>query len=560
MADKEGSRQCPHFNINNGVCGCPEFWRPAQRLQHDRPSSAFREISSARCSPSTPVRQVSSSVNSIPLPDRKKAQQMTPAPPGPPKETCFFWYHGSSSDKPQEYYRRRTIGGQMDGAAFSGAPTAGESSSDSDNITNADDTDMSKTAEDMYTISVQEILSLSTRHNSASHGSADMGDTEGVAQASEVKAQETGWNSSDESDYVDLSQLLSPSPPSISLVKEDTLLSISHLGTLSKRRHSPTNSPKSSNKRVRLEEISTAELDNMTSLFERPRKMSQWDIKPSEFGLNGQHSEPTVPCFAALHDFPAQPSTQLDNSFARYGSPPFDPPKGPHSRGTLPPICFFYYHKGYCKPKNGRRCDYLHDKSTSQQTVGLPHGIDNHDPSCYLPQCPVHLRETRQMKQNRDSLAPYAQPALKYEPSIPPRVAQSLFLEALDSSPRNLIMSARNKPPRGEMGCTLTRLTGLAKERSKEQKNHIEQIQAIGGFDPARTASALETIHRRQAKKQSKHHKKGANRLKRTLVNESKDPQLQTEEGVPTQQVFTTSTMMVTIELLRDQVARGAVN
>jgi hypothetical protein len=579
MADKE-SRQCPHFDISNGVCGCPEFWRPAQRSQHDRSSSALREVSSAHHSPSAPIRQVSSSVNSIPLPDRKKAQQVTPAPPGPPKETCFFWYHGScrrgdecdrpheahptwpippppgfrhyqpctlplcplrsdlaASDKPRKYHRRRTIGGQMDGAAFSRAPTAGESSSDSDNITNTDDTDMSKTAEDTYPISSQEILGLSTRHNSASHGPTDMGDTEGVAQASEVKAQETGRNSFEKSDYVDLSQLLSPSPPSTPLVKEKTLLSISHVGTLSKRRHSPTNSPKSNNKRVRLEEISAAELDNVTSLFERPRNMSQWDIKPSEFGLNGQHSESTVPYFAALHDFPAQLPTQLDNSFARYVPPPFDPPKGPRSMGKLPPICFFYYHKGYCKPKNGRRCDYLHDKSTSQQTVSLPHGIDNHDPSCSLLQCPVRLRGTRQVKQKRDSLAPYAQPALKYEPSISPRVAQSLFLEAPDSSPRDLTMSTRNRPQRGVEGRTLPRLTGLAKERFMEQKNRIEQIQATGGFDPARAASALETIHQRQAEKHSKHHRRAANRLKRRLVNGSKDSQLQSEEGVPTQQV-----------------------
>ncbi|KAF1929198.1 uncharacterized protein M421DRAFT_4368 [Didymella exigua CBS 183.55] len=506
MADKE-SRQCPHFNISDGVCGCPEFWRPAQLSQHDQSFSTLQDASSACYSKSAPNRQVSSSVNSIPLPDRNNIQQVTPAPPGPPKETCFFWYHGScrrgddcerpheahstwpippppgfrhyqpctlplcplrsdlaSSGMPQEYQRRRrTIDGQMDGAAFSRATTAGESSSDSDSNSNTE-TDMSEIVKDMYATSAdRDILGPSIQDSSSFQGSANKGYVEGATWPGEVNAEDLGRNGPDESDYADLSQLLSPSLPSTPLVKEETLLSISHSGTLSKRRHPPTTkSPRSKSKRVKLEEASATELDKVISLFERPRTMSQWDIKPPSSSLHGQNTEPAASYLAALHGFPKQSLQPVasNNGFASFVSSPFNPPEGHCSMGTLPPICFFYYHKGRYTPKNGRKSDYLHDKSTPQQTVSLTHGIDNHDPSCALPPCPVHLRRISQVKQEQDAFIAGTQDKKTYQLSTPPRMETSPFFEISNSSPRDPTMSVQGRPPGVMIGRPLPQLTG----------------------------------------------------------------------------------------------------
>lgn len=553
-----------------------------QHSQHDQSSSALQEAPNARYTRSAPNRQVSSSVNSIPLTNRKKAQAVTQAPPGPPKETCFFWYHGScrrgndcdrpheahltwpippppgfrhyqpctlplcplrsdlaATDKPQEYQRRRrTIGGQMDGAAFSRATTAGESSSENDSNTNTDSY-MSEANEHTHMISDEEILGLPTRYDSASQGSVGKEDAEGAVQASEVKAQEMGRDGFDESGYVDLSGILSP--PSTPLVTEESLLSISHSGTLGKRRHSPaTKSSKSSNKSIKPGVCSAVELENVPSILERPRKMSQWDTKPPSFGLDGQHSELAASYLAALHSFPPQPSTQLtttNNSYAEYVPPPFDPPRGPRSIGTLPPICFFYYHKGYCRPKNGRRCDYLHDTNTSQQTVSLPHGIDNHDPSCPLPLCPIRLRRIGQVKSEPESFIPSRHREVKHEPMTPPRIDRSLFFENPDSSPRDLIMSVRGRAPKETRDQSLPQLTGLARERFKEQKHRIEQLQAKDGIGLAEAASTVKSIRQRQKDDQVKRKKKrGAQKLKRALAKVCKDSQSQTEEYFPARQ------------------------
>ncbi|KAF3043890.1 hypothetical protein E8E11_007298 [Didymella keratinophila] len=528
MAGEE-SRQCPHFDITDGVCGCPEFWRPVQGAQHGWSHSALRETSSARYSQSAPNRQVSSSVNSIPDPDRKKIQQVTPTPPSPPKETCFFWYHGScrrgdecdrpheahttwpippppgfrhyqpctlqlcplradltAGDKPQEYWRRRrTIGGQTDGAAFSRATTAGESSSDSDININTD-TDTSEIDEDTYVTAHEEILGLPTGGSQSSQGSADKEGAQGATQIGEVK--EEGRNGFDESDYVDMSQLLLQSPPSIPLVKEETLLSISHPGTLSKRRHSPaTNSPRNNNKRARLNEVGADELDNVMPLFERPRKMSQWDKKPCSLSLDGQHSEPAAPYRVALHNLPAQPTTEpraTNNSVKLYVSPPFDPPRGPRSMSTLSPICFFFYHKGYCNPKRGRKCDYLHDTTTAQQTVSLP------------------------------------PPEIKHEL---PTSARATSFEVADSFLRNLTTPIRSQPPEQMMGSPLPRLTGPA----KEQRTHVEYLQGTGGISAAEAASAFEAMQQRHTEKQKKRKKRA--KKKTAFVSGAEELQLRAQ-------------------------------
>lgn len=402
----------------------------------------------------------------------------------------------------------------MDGAAFSRATTAGESSSDSDTNTN---TDMTETAEDTYMSSYEEGIGLSTGDMNVSQGPLDKEGAEGAAQANEVKAQEMGRTGFDASDYVDLSQLFPPSLPSTPLVKEETLSSINHPGTLSKHRHSSaTNSPRSNNKRARLEEVSATELDNVISLFKRPRKMSQWDNKPRRFGLDSQHFE-----LAALHDRPTQPTTApraTDSSVKPYVSPHFDPPRGPRSMSTLPPICFFFYRKGYCNPKKGRRCDYLHDTTTAQQTVSLPYAIDRHDPLCSLLRCPIRLRRAGQVKQEEGLLS--SQPELKHDLPTSVHASPSPFFEVADSFLHDPATSIRSQPSGQMTGPPLPRPTGPA----KKQITRIEHLQATGGIGAAEAASAVEVIQQRQTKKQ-KNHKKRAKK-KSALVCGAEEMQL----------------------------------
>lgn len=509
MAGKE-SRQCPHFNITDGVCGCPEFWRPVQSTKHGRFQPALQETQNERCSQDRANRLASSSVNASPLADRTKIQQVTPAPPGPPKDTCFFWYHGSCRrggecdrpheahptwpippppgfrhyqpctltlcplrsdltvrDKPQNsQHRPHTIGSQIDGAAFSRATTAGESSSDNDTAFNTE-TDMSETVESTYLTSGEDILGPSIENMNVSHGYPDK---EGAAHTDEVRVQEMGRNHSDEFDYVDLTQLSLPSPPATPLVR-DTLLSISHPGTLSKRRHSPAiNSPRSHRRRViRLEEVGTTELDNVIPLFERPRKMSQWDKRSRNFGPDDEHSEPATPYSAALHNLLTQPESRATCSSVRqYESPPFDPPRGPRSTSALPPICFFFYHKGYCNPKKGRTCDYLHDTKPAQQTVGLPYGIGGHDQFCPLLKCPIRLRRVGEVKQEE---GPHPiQPELKCEPPPSMHASLSPSLEVANSSLCNLTTPIRSRPQGQMMEPPLLQQTRPAKKQEPRSK------------------------------------------------------------------------------------------
>lgn len=519
MTGKE-SRQCPHFDTHDGVCGCPEFWQATRRTQTDQSSSTLREISNTRYSQNAPNSKFSSSVNAIPLPDRAKIHPTTPGLSGPPKETCFFWYHGAcrrgnECDRPheahptwpippppgfrhfqpctlplcplrtdseaarrlQEYQGRRTISSQIDGAAFSRATTAGESSSDSDSA-NSTDTDMSEAEEDASTSSRNAILGVSAGCDSAAQtlaGNADEGETN---QEGEVKVQQELGRNGFDSDYIELSQLLSPPP----LVQEQTLLSVSHPGTLRKRRQPPRPpSPGSSNNKcVKLEDSGAVDLKNAVSILERPRTISQWGIKPPGFRFGDHYSDTRAHPFGPMRALSPQsfPVPAVNDCRASLAPPTRDLPKGPCGMNTLQPICFFYYHKGYCNPKRGRRCDYLHEVSTSQQTVSLPHGIDNHDTTCSLPLCPVRLRGLQQLKQEPDLLTSKIQPEIKVEPTMPPRFYKAPFPGVPDSSPRDMILSVRGRPPKGILDQPLPQLTRVARECFREKKRRIKQGQA----------------------------------------------------------------------------------
>ncbi|KAJ8108713.1 hypothetical protein OPT61_g7976 [Boeremia exigua] len=456
MASRE-SRTCPHFDTHDGVCGCPEFWQATVHLQDDRASS-LQETSTALHAPNG---QLKSRVDSIPLPDRTKSQAITPAPPGPPKETCFFWYHGTcrrgiGCDRPHEAHhtwpippppgfrhfepctlplcplrtdldvsatsqkqqrRGRTMTGQVDGAAFSCGRTADEILTE-----NIDNGDIGMHGGGTNAYSMVSAGNAGKSADSAGTHGATGNRTEKRADAfGEVSLrQELPKFDLKEPDYVDFSRLLTPA----SLVEEETFVSISHPGTISKRRRLPAISS-SESKRVKLEEYSSMDLANAVSILERPRVESQWDVKPSIVTSYGQHTEAGAPLFATMHTLPStapESKIQTSSNPAECVSQPFDPPRGPRSMNKLPLICFFYYHKGYCKPKRKRRCDYLHDLKTSQQTVSLPHGIDNHDPQCALPLCPIYLHKLDQTREDPSMLAPSTQLEIKHELAAPPKI------------------------------------------------------------------------------------------------------------------------------------------
>lgn len=418
----------------------------------------------------------------------------------------------------------------MDGAAFSRATTAGESSDNNESNTDAG-TNTSKYLEDTYVTSDEEVLGLSTRDDSASTGAADKVDGGGVVEASEVRAQNARRNGFDESDYINLSQLLCHSPPSIPLVKNERLLSISHSGTLGKRRHSSTtDSPKGNSKRVKLEEISASELENVISLFERSRKSSQWDIKPPSFVQSDRHY------LDALNGSPALPPTKptvTNDSPVEVTPIPFDPPKGPRSM-ELPPVCFSHYQKDQCRPKNGRRCDHPHAINTTQQAVSLPHGTETHCLSYPLSQCPIPLRRTGEVKPEQKSFVSNAQPETGFVSSTPRRVDRSPFFEAFGSPRCDDITSTQNKPPGRMTSRSLPQLTGSTKARFEEQKSHTEQMGVKVGMELEKVASALEATHQRQEGKLSRHQKRKAAKLKWISNNAGRNSQLQTEERAPT--------------------------
>lgn len=523
----------------------------------------LQEVPDARYDRSTSGVQYNTGANLIPLPDRTKTktQSATPAPSDLPKETCFFWYHGAcrrgddcdrfhetdptwpispppgfrhyqpcilplcplrtdqeSTKKPQVYQRRdRTMGGQADGAAFSRATTAGESPSVSDS-TNTD-TDMSEASEKLSTISLDAIVARDVQDGVVTQTPAEDTCKEGVIPDGEVKArQDLGSNEFDQSDYIDLSQLLSP--PSTPIVQEETLLSISHPGTLRKRCPlRATESSYSSHKRIKLAESTPLDLSNFVSILERPRDMSQWDVRLPGYSLSH---------LTHMHSFPPQPSpvVAVNTEPTTFKLQPFDPPKGPRSSGTEPPICFFYYHKGYCKPKRGRRCDYLHNTNTPQQTVSLPLGIDNHDPTCSLPLCPVRIQSLGQLGQESKHFPANTQSLIEHEGTTHRRLSNSLAHGRPSPSPRGITTDVQRRHPRGMLDLALLKLPGVLRQRRKEQTRKIEQIQMDQGISFNIDAEARARAKKRMRRKQRRSQKQAGED-----VTESLRPQMQEEDS-----------------------------
>ncbi len=71
-----------HSNSQDGVCGCPGFWK-ANTWQQECPGFHL-PITNTTSWPQLPY----------PVFEMGNAQSRLPASDDPPKQTCFFWYHG----------------------------------------------------------------------------------------------------------------------------------------------------------------------------------------------------------------------------------------------------------------------------------------------------------------------------------------------------------------------------------------------------------------------------------------------------------------------------------
>ena len=178
--------------------------------------------------------------------------------------------------------------------------------------------------------------------------------------------------------------------------------------------------------------------------------------------------------------------------------------------GALPLIYFYYYHKGYCNPKRGRKCDYLHDTSTSQQTVSLPYGIDNHTPACHLPLCPMRLRGLPELP------TVLTQPVIESKPATPPRSRGSAPLDSPDRSLRDNLMVVRSRPLQETLGQSLPQPTGPARQRYEEQNHSTEDVQAQKDTKAKKDTAPVNDVSLREQRTDKKGKKKRKRRRPRS--------------------------------------------
>ncbi|CAO2651262.1 Nn.00g095590.m01.CDS01 [Neocucurbitaria sp. VM-36] len=344
-------------------------------------------------------------------------------------------------------------------------------------------------------------------------------------------------------DYLDVSKAASP-PPS-SEYGDDVILSLSHTGTLGKRgcqlQQPSSPSEQTSNSKYTKREA-TPDLSEYVSILERKRSMTHWDLKSPVYNLaitpepepmanhaNSSHDLRVIPTLVSSSLFAANPHSESFKFLPRS----LDPPKDPRASSDVIPICFHWYHKGHCRPKrhNGRaiRCSYTHSLDVSHLQVSLPPNITDHG-SCQLDLCPLRLQgqgasqwdehgpakekmESYNRVLNLDHEPVMVEPhtPVKYEPAFPE--------EDYNSSPRNAISLARyeagvkgpkfNKFSKKSNSKQLPKLTGVARERFKEQQRRIEHWQRDNGItlnDPETSRENLWATkkHRRQAKRQKR--------------------------------------------------------
>ncbi|KAF1851720.1 uncharacterized protein K460DRAFT_351619 [Cucurbitaria berberidis CBS 394.84] len=648
------SRICLRQSSQDGVCGCLEFWKPtAPKLQD---TTSIGSPSATEASDTLGLR-TTSNLNDL--------LSVSPTPSGPPKETCFFWYHGTCRRGEQCHVAHEThvtwpippppgfvhykacrlplcplredllalsearkahrctsqLSGQVDGTTFSKTtalePALSEDG-DADTVSSSvedvpkepgvsllvSDIAPSESGTDLFTLEGDDVNKVVTMSETADPTSVKI-----YAPTCNFPTLASTPPTSDSMDYIEVSNTASPPPSSEN--GDQAILSLSHSGTRDKRKRQQTLSPGEQTPDSKLTKREPApELSDFASILEPKRRITHWDLEPFTPDVVAIRPKPKAlqadPSYGLLQH-PISALSGLSVPDHRSTSPKprsFDPPKGPRALSDTSPICFHWYHKGHCRPKqrNGQatKCNYTHSLDVPHRQVSLPPHITNHGP-CQLEFCPLrsqgqgapHCGEqgSRDMLKTTMKIEPYrssssgvpfedryksssrdVSPMGRYstnmqlprpdefsrksdakqpsranygrnkkkmsfynralerdpEPSnaeawAPSEYEPAYFEENYSSSPRDTISSARyeagvkgpkfDKLDRRPKAKQLPKLTGVARERFKEQKQRIEQWQAERGIRPddpnTRREKQMAVNKRRRVNKRQKRLDKG---------------------------------------------------
>jgi hypothetical protein len=408
------------------------------------------------------------------------------------------------------------LGGQLDGAALSYLSrsttieviSSDEEAVDTDSVTNKDVSNEIK----------QEPTSLIDPSSRALTGSySDFSDPESDFEGEETAVKGTAepksnlephdakiiaspTTFSNTMDYFDVSNL-APLPPS-SDTEESLLLSLSHAGTLGKRKRTTSpNKVTGDDKRTKREPISDS--GDVACISNRERR------------LTPQHT----------HHISSKPVTDTTEKMSAHGhNPPSlsnhsSIPTGPRGLGGSALICYYWYHKGECIPKrNHGRCRYAHTLDVPHSQVSMPPGIVHHHPNCPLPLCP-HRAVQNSVHVGNDNMEGLEETPVKSELSSPRRGAFPVNV-VYSSSPRDSIMQARylvkgRKNRKNRNHQQLPKLTGANRQRFKSQKKSIEKWQAENDIKPFDAGKQRE--EKMELKKMNKELKKQKRLDKRRL-------------------------------------------
>ncbi|KAH7075562.1 hypothetical protein BKA63DRAFT_565631 [Paraphoma chrysanthemicola] len=252
-------------------------------------------------------------------------------------------------------------------------------------------------------------------------------------------------------DYVDLT-CYTPPPPMSSSAVNSPLLSLSHAGTLKRKR---TTSPKgySDDSRKRTKREASSDLDEFTSIMNRQPIVSNSDVTSTAIVSPHPTSTPTSPTHI-LTSKPEQSLPQARHS-ENHNLAGFNPrshtPNGPRALGGRL-VCFYWYHKGVCRPKRGKngrpvQCTYAHTIDGPRPEVSLPPGIDRHDPDCALPLCPVRLNRNNldlvTNGTNPNGATTRRKTSTNYEPISSPRYVPTALNAHAMSSPQQHVAQER---------------------------------------------------------------------------------------------------------------------
>ncbi|KAF2654097.1 hypothetical protein K491DRAFT_492094 [Lophiostoma macrostomum CBS 122681] len=362
------------FSSHGGVCGCPSFWglasnpdtppsTPTTATLLPSPSSTATTVQASppRVAWHSPAASSSSARSSHRIENGRPTMPIPytfPTPPGPPKETCFFWYHGvCKRDKACPFEHKAHITWPItvprgyvhwEVCQLPLCPLRDGLEEIERRICGVKKDEGGRVKEKVKKV------------KEGDEGKGDAAKAASVAAGVLLDDRQTAIamldvnGAGDEAVEHGLDMItLVPTPvsntaESSASVTEDSITQISHSGTdLRKHRRQKSDNP---------------------------------------------HSHAQSP------PLPSIPQPSLSST----STPPaalFNPPLGPRSHNASP-LCFYWYHQGYCTRFLQRKCSYTHNARSSITQVSRPryHVFKTHNPECDLPLCPVRLKRVEDAK------------------------------------------------------------------------------------------------------------------------------------------------------------------